>query len=107
MVINYTGHKEINGINMVRLGLGKCLRHGLLRTPSYGSNWEMKSLDELKPIYQKVMGHLKTGKHGEYLAFREVFGEEVAIRVGLDGEMELPAFVTAEQKKAVAKSNYS
>jgi hypothetical protein len=100
------GHKEINGINMVRLGLAKCLKTGLLRTPNYGSNWEMKTLDELRPLYQKVLGLLKTAKFGEYLAFQAVFGDEVAIRVALNGEMDLPPFVTAEQKKEVAKSNY-
>jgi hypothetical protein len=104
--MEYIGHKEINGINMVRLGLAKCLKPGLLRTPSYGSNWEMKTLEELRPLYQRVLTLLKTAKHGEYLAFAEVFGEEVAIRVALNGEMDMPPFVTAEQKKEVAKSNY-
>src|ERR1700733_9103781 len=103
----YVGHKEINGINMVRLGLAKCLKSGLLRTPSYGSNWEIKPLDELHPISEKIMGLLKTTKHGEYLAFQEVFGEEVAIRAALNGEMDMPPFVTAEQKKRVARSNYT
>jgi len=92
---------------MVRLGLAKCLKNGLLKTPNYGSNWEMKTLEELQPLYKKVIGLLKTAKHGEFLAFREVFGEHVAIRVALNGEMDMPAFVTAEQKQEVARSNYT
>jgi hypothetical protein len=88
------------------LGLAKCLKNGLLRTPNYGSNWEMKTLEELHPIYDKVMGLLKGAKHGEYLAFKEVFGEQVAIQVALNGDMDVPAFVTPEQKSEVARSNY-
>lgn len=99
------GHKEINGPNMVRIGLAKCLKDGLLRTPNYGSNWEMKSLDELRPLYDKVMVLLKSGKHGEYLAVKEVVGEQIAIRAAMNGEMEMPLFVTAEQKKEVSRSS--
>lgn len=100
-----SGHKEIHAINMVRMGLAKCLKPGLIRTPNYGSNWEMKTLDELRPLYNKVIGFLKTTKHGEYLAFKEVFGEEAAIRVAMNGDMEVPAFVTAEQKNNIVRSN--
>jgi hypothetical protein len=90
---------------MVRMGLAKCLKDGLIRTPNYGSNWEMKPLDELHPLYEKVMKLFKTGKHGEYQAVKEVFGEQVAIRVAMNGDMDMPPFVTAEQKNEVARSN--
>ena len=50
---------------------------------------------------------MKTEKFGKYLAFQEVFGDQVAIQVTLDGDMDLPPFVIAEQKKEVARSNYT
>jgi hypothetical protein len=99
--IEHIGHKEIHAVNMVRIGLGKCLRPGLLRTPNYGSNWEMKTLEELRPLYNKVIGLLKTAKYGEYLACKEVFGEGGAIRVAMNGGMDMPPFVTTEQRKSV------
>jgi hypothetical protein len=72
-----------------------------LRAAKYKRNFEMKSLAELKPLYDKVMEFLTKTEHGEYLAMRELFGEEVAIRVAMKGEMKVPVFVTNQQKAAV------
>jgi hypothetical protein len=77
------------------------LSPGVLKAAKYKINWEMKTLQQLKPLYDKVMVFLQKTEHGEYLAFRELFGEEVAIRVAMKGEMKLPAFVTNAQKSAL------
>jgi hypothetical protein len=84
--------------------MAKCSSVGFLRTAKNKINWEMKSLSELKPLYDKVMGFLRGQEYGEYLAMKEIFGETTAIRVGMKGEMKLPSFVTSEQKRAVLQN---
>ena len=81
--------------------VARALAPTVLRVAKHKSNWEMKTLAELKPLYDKVMCFLKTTKHGEYLAMRELFGEVVALRVAMRGEMKVPSFVTSEQKREI------
>jgi hypothetical protein len=84
--------------------VAKCSSSGFLRTAKLKVNWEMKSLSELKPLYDKVMGFLLNSEYGEYLAMKEIFGEAMAIRVAMKGDMKLPAFVTSEQKRTVIQN---
>jgi hypothetical protein len=73
----------------------------VLTTAKHKINWEMRTLAELKPLYEKVMGFLKTTKHGEFLAMRELFGEVAAVRVAMKGDMKVPGYITSAQKKAI------
>ena len=66
----------------------------------------MRSLADLKPLYDKVMSLLRheQTEHGEYLAMKELFGEEVALRAAMKGDMKVPGFVTNQQKRNVGQS---
>ena len=94
----------MNAVNMVRLGLATC-EVGIMGPAKYKKNWEMKSIAEIKPLYERIMEYLKKRDFGEYLAMRELFGEEVAIRAGLRGQVKLPGFVSNEQRKAVREQS--
>lgn len=100
------GNKEINALNLVRMGLAMCTSSGFVRRAKYGLNWRMKSLAELKPLYEKVMRFLLQTEYGEYLAMKEIFGEDVAIRVAMNGEMKVPAFITRERQQAIRNGEY-
>ena len=102
----FSGNKEITAVNLIRIRVAKALSPSVLKVAKLKINWEMKSLAELKPLYDKIMGFLKKTEHGEYLAMKELFGEEVAIRVAMKGEMKVPAFVTNHQKSAVQEADF-
>lgn len=70
--------KQINSVNLIRMGLAKGMTQGVLKTPRYGSNWEMLPLDKLKVQYEKVMKLLTREAHGEYFAMEELFGTSIA-----------------------------
>jgi hypothetical protein len=97
----FSGNKEIHAVNLIRIGVAKALAPTVLRVAKYRINWEMKSLAELRPLYDRVIGFLTGNDHGEYLAMKEIFGEEVAIRTAVRGEMKLPAFISNEQRRAI------
>jgi hypothetical protein len=101
-----TGNKEINAVNLVRMGLAICTTSGFLRRAKYDVNWRMKSLVELKPLYEKVSQYLSGTEYGEFLAMKEIFGEDVAIRVAMNGEMKVPAFITRERQHAIHNGEY-
>ena len=88
------------------MGLAKCSSTGFLTRAKYGKNWGMKSLAELKPLYDKILEFLMHTEFGEFLAMKEFFGEDVAIRVALKGEMKVPGFVTRAKRKAVENGEY-
>ena len=90
-------------MNLIRIGVAKALAPSVLSTSKNKINWEIKKKSQLKPLYEKVLRFLKGTDHGEYLAMKEIFGEEVSIRTALKGEMKVPGFVTNEQKAAVAE----
>jgi hypothetical protein len=73
------------------MGLGKVFTPGFLGRPKYKINWDMYSLQELKPTYVKVMALLHQNPHGEYLALQALFGKEMAMRVAKRGEVLAPA----------------
>ena len=102
---SFLGNKEIHAINFIRIRVAKCLSSTVMQVSKYKSNWEMKSLAELKPLYDKVMGFLRHQhtEHGEYLAMKELFGNEVALRVAMKGDMKVPGFVTTQQKRDVGQ----
>jgi hypothetical protein len=60
------------------MGLAKGTTQGVLKTPRYGSNWELLPLDKLKLQYDKVMNLLTREPHGEYFAIQELFGTSIA-----------------------------
>ena len=93
-------------MNLVRMGLGVCLTPGCVKRAKYGVNWRMKSLAELKPLYEKVKKYLLGTEYGEFLAMKEIFGEDVAIRVAMNGEMKVPGFITRERQVAVVNGVY-
>jgi len=101
-----TGNKEINAVNLVRMGLAICSSNGFVRRAKFGSNWRMKSLAELKPLYEKVMEYLLRTEYGEFLVMKEIFGEDVAIRVAMNGEMKVPAFITRERLGEIQNGEY-
>lgn len=70
--------KQIHAVNYIRMGLAKAKSSGVLNTPRYGSNWEMLSLDQIRPKYDRVMGYLTNGPHGEYYAVEYLFGQGMA-----------------------------
>ena len=88
------------------MGLAKCSSTGFLTRARYGKNWQMKSLAELKPLYEKILQLLLEKEFGEFLAMKELFGEDVAIRVAMKGEMKVPPFVTRERQRAVENGEY-
>jgi hypothetical protein len=95
----FLGNKNIHAINLVRIGVATCER-GIIGPAKYKNNWQMKTRADLWPLYTKIMGYLKKTEFGEYLAMKEIFGEKVVIRAGLRGELQLPGFVTHEQRRA-------
>jgi hypothetical protein len=105
-VYKETGNKEINALNLVRMGLAMCTSSGFVRRAKYGVNWRMKSLAELKPLYEKVLQYLLGTEYGEFLAMKEIFGEDVAIRVAMNGEMKVPAFITRERQHGIQNGEY-
>jgi hypothetical protein len=58
----------------------------------------MKKIEDLKLLYDKVMVFLTNTEYGEYLAMKELFGELVATRVAMRGEMRVPPFINNQQK---------
>ncbi|KAM6489211.1 hypothetical protein JOM56_015381 [Amanita muscaria] len=93
------GNKNIHAINLVHIGLATCERGCLAGPAKYKNNWQMKTLAELRPLYTKVMDFLKKTEGGEYYAMREIFGEAIAIQVGMKKQYKLPGFVSNDQKK--------
>jgi len=90
----------------VRMGLATCSSSGFVRRAKYGMNWQMKSLAELKPLYEKVLQYLLRTEYGEFLAMKEIFGEDIAIRVAMNGEMKVPGFITRERQHAIQNGEY-
>jgi len=85
------GNKEINAMNLIRMGLAKAKTTGVINLAKYKSNWEMLSDKEMKPLYDKVMGFLVNQRpYGEFFAIREIFGEEMAKMVAKRGEVIAP-----------------
>jgi hypothetical protein len=81
------------------MGVAKCSSAGFLRTTKYGNNWQMKSLAELKPMYETIMEFLKNTEYGEFLALKELFGEDVAIWVAMNGGIKVPAFISKKRQE--------
>lgn len=92
-------------MNLIRIRVAKALEPSVLRLAKYKINWDMKSLADLEPLYQKVMGFLKKTEYGEYLAMKTLFGEQVATRVAMRGQMKVPPFVTSQQKASAQEAD--
>ncbi|KIL55667.1 hypothetical protein M378DRAFT_17747 [Amanita muscaria Koide BX008] len=95
------GNKEINAINLIRIGIAKCINKACMGSAKYKRNFEMKTMGELKPLYDQIMGYLKSGEHGVFLALKALFGEMVAIRIAMQGEINMPDFVANKAIQAV------
>jgi hypothetical protein len=66
-------------VTLIRIGVAMANKDSVFGPSKYQGNWAMKSLTDLIPLYNKVMHLLTKEDHGEYLAMRELFEEEVAI----------------------------
>ncbi|KIL64797.1 hypothetical protein M378DRAFT_178583 [Amanita muscaria Koide BX008] len=99
------GNKEIHTVNLIRIGIAKAIgtSDSCLQSAKFRKNWDIKTMAELKPLYEKVIGYLTspTEQFGEYLAMSTVFGEKVAIRAAMRGEMKMPDFITHKEIKVV------
>jgi len=80
--------KQINALNLIRIGLAKGLTVGVLTTPRYGKNWRMIPINNIKPLYERVIHHLAKKPYGEYFAIQELFGEQVAKRLVDKGDIK-------------------
>jgi hypothetical protein len=89
--MSISGIKEITPLNMVRMGLAKAKSFKMIGRACWKTNWEMLSDAEVKPLYDKVMGHLlNQHPYGEFLAVQEIFGRDVAMDLEKKGEVIKP-----------------
>jgi hypothetical protein len=85
------GTKGIHTVNMIRTGLARATTTGVLKLGRLTLNFHMLTDREVKPLYDKVMGFLLTHRpYGEYLAIREIFGQDIATFVAKRGDVIPP-----------------
>lgn len=83
------------------MGLARAKSTTLIGRAAWKSNWEWYSDKEVKPLYDRVMDHLlNRHPYGEYLALEEIFGQEVAMRLGEGGEVIMPPHRVNTKRKA-------
>ena len=97
------GNKEINAINLIRIGLAQAKTPDVINLAKYKSNWDMSPDNITKPLYEKVMTYLLDKRpFGEYFAMDKIFGQQVANRLANAGEIiALPGAIQFSQKIAL------
>jgi hypothetical protein len=73
-----------------RLGFIIATKATILANAKYNSNWSVKPDDDLRRLYNKVMGFLEHKDHGVYFAIQEIFGLEMADRAAERGHTDKP-----------------
>ena len=97
-----TENKEIHTISLIQMGLAQGMTAGVINLAKFKSNWDMLPDRVIKPLYDKVMGHLTERRpYGEYLAMREIFGDQVAMEVARRGEIMAPPGATGGSVQTV------
>lgn len=66
------GAKEINAANLIRIGVAKALKPGVLTVAKHGIAWEMLPDEKLKAYYARLMERLSQKPFGEYFVIQEV-----------------------------------
>lgn len=74
----------------MRIGVAKALKPGMTTRPKFNSNWTIEDTGTLERLLAEIKNSLKHENFGLYFAFRRVFGEQVAIRIGSEGQFEVP-----------------
>jgi hypothetical protein len=72
------------------MGLAIAITPGVLQTSRFRTNWQFKSHQELKSMYEKFMGWLTREEFGEYMVFHSLFGEKIARRLAQEQHFNVP-----------------
>ena len=84
------------------MGLAQGTTAGVINLAKFKSNWDMLPDRVVKPLYNKVLGHLTERRpYGEYLAMREIFRDQVAMEVARHGEIMAPPRATSGSVQTV------
>jgi hypothetical protein len=80
------GDKQLNVLNLVRMGIAVATGPMVLTRPVYKSNWQLRQDAELQAYLYEVFDMLENRVHGPYQAFARIFGTEAANRMANLGE---------------------
>lgn len=78
-------------MNLVRLRIATASAPSVVLRPLLTKNWNIISISEQRSLLAEIESYLQMPRFGEFYAFRSIFGDELAQKLGKQNTFALPS----------------